>query len=219
MSLFCLLLFPALYLWRRSWSRSASVPFPETGLIVGFLIGIAYAVLRFAAFPSVPLRGFGSSAFVSQLIDGAPLDALLPVAVYAALRHFGSRRQAFDPHEASRFVLGWLFPLCALRAVVSSAVPDPVVLVAVPLLQASLAFSFPFWVWRVIDLYGWGRVGALSAVAALPFLSAAASWFLLTGRFAFGALCLLSVLSAAIPPFISARRRSSSAQRQPAEAN
>lgn len=210
MSLFSFFFIPALYLWRRSMVPEKKRPFPEPGLISGFCLGLAAAFLRSSSGDAFVQRGFGLSAFASQLIDGATFDALLPLAAYSLLRKFGSRRP-FDEEEAVAFSLAWLTPPCVSRAIFWSSVPDPVRLMAVPVLYAALALSLPYWIAKIIEEYGLHQAAAVAVAVLLPFAAAAATWALYTQRLLPGAVFFCLAVSASIPSFRSAagsRKRS-----------
>ena len=212
MSLFCFFFMPALYLWRRAVSSEKKPPFPEPGLISGFCLGLAVAFARLSVGEVFVQRGFGLAAFAAQLIDGAPFDSMLPLAVYFLLRRFGSRRR-FEEGEAVIFSLAWLTPLCAFRAIFWSSVPDPVRLMVVPVLYAALAVSLPYWIGKIIEEYGFAQAAAVSVVVLLPFAAAAATWALYTQRLLIGAVFFTVSASASIPALLyvyGSRRRSRS---------
>lgn len=207
MSLFCFLFIPAFALWRSTWRASGEAAFPAPGAVSGLALGLAAAFFRYSAGELFTPRGYGLGAFLAQLIDGAPFDALLPVLAYALIRRFGTPARKFDRNEAVNFALAWLVPVCAARAMHWSSVPDPVRLIAVPFLCGALAFSFPYWIGRIEDDYGLSRALAASVAALLPFAAAAATWAMLTHRHLFAFLLLLLPIAAAVPPLLETVRR------------
>lgn len=202
MSLFCLLIVPAFYLLRRSLRSGDASAILEPGVIAGFVLGLAAAFFRFSWGDLFLLRGFGLSAFLTQLIDGAPFDGLLPAACYALLRRFGTPRRPFDAEEAVSFSLAWLVPVCAFRSIYWSSVPDPVRLILVPILFVVLASSFPYWIRRALDEYGLSQAAAIAAAILAPLGAAAVSWSFFTCRPVLGAFSFFAVCAAAIPPML-----------------
>lgn len=206
MSLFCFFFIPALYLWRRSLHSEKKAPFPEPGVISGFCLGLAAAFVRSSVGEVFVQRGFGFSSFAAQLIDGAPFDALLPIASYSLIRRFGASRRPFDQSEAAVFALSWLTPLCAFRAVFWSSVPDPVLLMVVPVLFAALALSLPYWIGKIIDDYGTAQAAAIAVSFSLPFAAAATTWAFNSQRLFLGALFFCLSVAASIPALRSVAR-------------
>ncbi|MFA6507575.1 MAG: hypothetical protein WCT14_15850 [Treponemataceae bacterium] len=202
MSLFCLFFVPAFYVFRRDSLSEEKSAFPEPGVISGFILGLIAAFIRFSWGELFSLRGYGFAAFAVQLIDGAPYDALLPIACYAFLRRFGRPRRRFDETEAVNFSLAWLVPICALRSIYWSSVPDPVRLVIIPILFVSLAVSFPHWIRKALDEYGLSQAIAIIVVVLSPLTVAGVSWAFFTHRPIFGLVFFCAACAVSIPPMV-----------------
>ncbi len=168
-------------------------------MIVGFALGLVSGYLRYSVGELFPFRSYGWLAFAAQLVDGAPLDALLPLGAYALIRRCGRSKRPYDANEAVSFSLAWLAPLCGFRAVYWSAVPDPVRLMIIPILFVFLSVSMPYWIQKVLDEFGLSQAAAVVLVIAAPLVSAAATWALLTQRLILGTLFLCLAAAAAFP--------------------
>lgn len=214
MSLFCALFIPAFLLWRQALLREASAV-PDTGKpgqITGVLLGLIAALIRLNTVTVFDQRGFGLVFFLQQLIDGPAYDALVPLGVYLLLCRFVPPRNSASRQGAVAFSLAWLIPVAAARAFAWSSVPDPVQLVAIPVLMTVVALTVPHWVSVAAAEYGVRQVAAVAAACAVPLIATVTTWAFLTDRpvvafpaFAVSLLCLLWTLRDEVPGLL--RRR------------
>jgi hypothetical protein len=198
MALFCFAFIPLLFFWRRAADPQTSRGRIESGTIGGFLFGIAAALVHALVGELVRSRGFGLSAFVSQMVDGVPFQVLPSIGVYALLR-CRAKSGRFDVSEASNFALAWLVPFYAAYAVRWSSVPDPVRLVVMPTAAAALALAYAYWIRTFLDEYGLRRFGAGLILFALPFAAAGSAWAFFSCYELAGAALGILTLAAAVP--------------------
>lgn len=205
MALFCFAFVPLLFFWRRAADPKTSRGRIESGTIGGFVCGIAAAILYAMLGELVSSRGFGLSAYVSQIIDGVPFQVLPAITVYALLR-CRAKNGRFDVSEASNFTLAWLIPFYASYALRWSSVPDPVRLVVMPLSAASLALAYAYWIRVFLDEYGVRRFGAGAVLFALPFAAAGSTWAFFSCFELLGAAMGILLVAAAVPALPDPRK-------------
>ena len=170
MSLFCLLWIPLFYLFRRSISGEGA------GGVWALILGSITAIFQFFLGDLVNPGGFELSRWLSGFVDIVSLPVLLPMAVYALLVLF----QAFSGNlDFANFILLWLIPVAALRAVSWSTQSDPILLVLVPLLWTALAAGISFFINCMMSYPRWLTVIPSSlGILALPIAATTAYWAL-----------------------------------------
>jgi hypothetical protein len=195
MSLFCLLWMPLFYLFYRSINSGEA----GSGGVWALLLGSLTAISRFFIGTFVNAGGFGLSRWVSGFVDIVGLPVLLPLIVYALLIMF---RLLSGTIDFANFVLLWLIPVGALRAVSWSAGNDPVLLVLVPLLWTAIAVGIPFFINLIFNLMRWWVIVPCSLlILALPIIASTAYWAFFSQK---TSLALLFFFISIIPLSISA---------------
>ncbi|GHV45723.1 hypothetical protein AGMMS49546_32220 [Spirochaetia bacterium] len=185
MSLFCLLWTPLFFLFKRSLSPAGEA---GAGGVWALLLGSIVALTQFFLGAFVNPGGFGLSRWVSGCIDIVALPAALPLLVYLGLI---SLRILTGTPDFTNFVLLWLIPGGALRAVSWSAQGDPILLVLVPLLWTAIAVGIPFFLGLIINTaHRWVIFPAGVGILALPFLAATVYWAFFSQRTLMGFLLL-----------------------------
>jgi hypothetical protein len=174
MSLFCLLWIPLFCLFRRSIADESGA-----GGVWALLLGSVTAVFQFFFGSLMDPGGFGFSRWLSGFVDIVSLPVLLPLAVYALLVLLGALSGGPD---ITNFIMLWLIPVAALRAVSWSPLNDPLLLVFVPLLWTSLAEGISFLIKCVMGCTSRFAVIMIIGIAALPIAAATAYWALFSQR-------------------------------------
>ena len=182
MSLFCFLFIPAFALWRRSLGSEAALVSEKPGQITGFLVGVVAALFRFNAGNFFDQRGFALVFYLQQLVDGPAFDALLPLGAYLLICRFFPPTARPSEKGAVSFSLAWLAPVAAARAFSWSHVPDPVQLVAVPILMTSLVLIVPLAVRAAASEYGFRQAAVIAGAVAAPLAATLCTWGFLTDR-------------------------------------
>ncbi|MDR2434092.1 MAG: hypothetical protein LBD47_05960 [Treponema sp.] len=171
MSFFCLLWVPLLYLFRHSLTAEGGA-----GGVWALLLGSLTAIFQFFLGSIVDPGGFGFSRWLYGFVDVVTLLVLVPCAVYLLLilcRAFSG------PPDFTHFILLWLIPVAALRAVSWSSLNDPLLLVISPLLWTALAVGIPFFIRLIIRRFRWYVVIPSGlCIAALPLAAASSYWML-----------------------------------------
>jgi hypothetical protein len=143
MNLFCLLWTPLFYIF---WISLTPVKTRSPAGFWALLLGSAFSLVQFVSGPWIAPGEFGFSRWLSALVDGISLPALLPFLVFALFALLRIVPAAADPVD---FALLWLIPGGILRAVSRSGLHDPVFLVLPPLLRTAVVLGFAFFV-RII---------------------------------------------------------------------
>ncbi len=144
------------------------------------------------------------------MLDGLVWDGILPLLSYLIARRASGAGLRFDAEEAADWMLAWIAPVFAFRALYYGASPDAVRLVAMPILYSALALSWPYWIGRMLDSYGLEMALSILAFLALPLLVPCTAWLLFTNRTLLGAPLLLLAAASAVPAYFAARRRAAS---------
>ena len=139
MSFFCLLWLPLFYLlWRTITGNKVF-----SGGVWALLAGSIVALLQFLLGSFTEPEGFGLSRWVNGFVDIIALPALAPLLIYLLLVVF---RVVKENADFVGFILLWLIPGGAMRAVSWSAQSDPVHLVLAPILWTAIAVGVPFFI-------------------------------------------------------------------------
>ena len=179
MSLFCLLWIPLLYLLRRSVSDEGG-----GGGVWALLLGSVTAIFQFFLGDIAVPGGFGLSRWISTLC--------------ILLRLFSG-----GPDFAG-FILLWLIPVAALRALSWSSRGDPILLVLSPLLWSAQAVGISFFISLIIRHFRWYvLIPSALCIAALPPAAATAWWAFFSQQPRLGVPILAAVL---IPLLVSTIR-------------
>ncbi len=185
MSLFCFLVVPLFLAFRHSLGYERG---GRRGLTLAFALGLVAALLRRAIGDIVPAGLFGFLRWLHLFADRSALPALLPLAAWYALKRY--RGAAFDA-ERTDFILVWLVPVAALRAIVWSAGGNSADLVLAPIFWIAIAVGVPPFIDAVGEEYGIRAFGAGSVAVLVPLLCVTADWAF------FAHLPLIGLLSAA----------------------
>ncbi|MDR1420879.1 MAG: hypothetical protein LBI86_10930 [Treponema sp.] len=188
MSFFC-------FLWTLLFClfyRSTAPGDESSGGAWALLLGSVAAVSRFFLGSFITPGGFGFSRWLSGFVDIVSVPVLLPFAVYFLFAAAGVFRGGAG---IANFILLWLVPAGAMRAVGWSAGRNPILLVLVPLLWTSLACGVSLFAGFLLR----GRVvlvifSALAALA-LPLLAATVYWAFFSQRVLLGAALLPVILA------------------------
>ena len=185
---FCMFWVPLVLLFRRSLgfrTRSAA------GVLTAVVLGVLAATLRHFLGPLVSPGGFGGLRLLYAFVDAVALPALAPLGIRAA---FSLGRGGEPNIDYGEFALLWLVPVAVVQGVVWSARPEPILLVAVPILWTALALGLPFLVQAFREEIGILSAVSLVAAIALPFAASVSYWAFFSGKTLPGvALLLLSV--------------------------
>ena len=158
---------PLFYGFCRSLNESGR------GSIFALLFGSITAVIQFLLGDIITPGGFGFSLWLYGFIDIVCMPVLLPVILYAlylVLRRSGEG-------DFTSFVLFWLIPVGAFRALSWSAQNDPLLLVAVPLLWTALAAGISFLIYLLMESYSKiTKIGYLLCLLLLPVFGALTYW-------------------------------------------
>jgi hypothetical protein len=169
MAFFCLLWVPLFYLFRRSVLGGG-----VSGGVWALLLGSITAVIQFFLGYHISPGGFGASRWLFGLVDIVSLPILIPAVVYTlilALRGFSS------DIDYPNFILLWLIPVAALRAIAWSSTRDPMLLVAVPLLWTALAGGIPYFINLMLNNLRWYTAAlSLFGILFMPVLAATVYW-------------------------------------------
>ncbi|MDR1575106.1 MAG: hypothetical protein LBS37_03790 [Treponema sp.] len=201
MSFFCLLWVPLLYLFRHSITAEGGA-----GGVWALLLGSLTAIFQFFLGSLVDPGAFGFSRWLYGFVDVIALPVLVPFAVYLLLILC---RALSGPPDFAHFILLWLIPVAALRAVSWSSLNDPLLLVIAPLLWTALAVGIPFFTGFIIRRFRWYIVipSGLCA-AALPLAAASSYWALFSQRpvpgFSLFAAVLMPMIISLLIDFINA---------------
>jgi len=200
MAFFCLLWIPLSYVLRRLLVVGSG-----GGGIWPLLFGSLLVIIQFFVGPLVDPGGFGFYRWLSGFVDVVSMPVLVPLVLYLL---FVEMRLISPKSDYVSFVLLWLIPLSAFRAMNWLSPPSPVMLVLVPVLWASLAVGMPTLIARARRYSQWYYI-ALTAlcIAALPFAAATSWWAFFSHRptlgFVFLSLTILPALISVLWAFIS----------------
>ena len=184
MTIFCFLFIPIIYLFQRSLKDSNS-----SGGVWALLLGSIFAIIRFFMGDMINPGGFGLSRFLSAFIDIVSLPVLTPIIVFLLLINLRLIQGNID---FANFSLLWLIPEAALRAISWSSVSDPILLVIVPILWASIAIGLSFFISLIQDTSVLIIILLSLAILLVPFAAAASYWAFFSQQTLMGFLLLLA---------------------------
>jgi len=166
---FCVLWVPLFYLFRRSFA-GGNTP----GGVWALLLGSITAIIQFFLGYLVSPGGFGFSRWLFGFIDVVSLPVLIPLFICFLMYLF---RGFSGDVDFSNFILLWLIPVGAIRALTWSSFSEPILLIAVPLLWTALAVGIPFFInWTVNNFKWYTIIVSFICVLILPITAACAYW-------------------------------------------
>ena len=197
MSLFCLLWMPLFYLFWRSVTKKGSA----VGGIWALIIGSIVALVQFFLGSFIEPGGFGLSRWVSGFVDIVILPVLIPLFIYLILFCFKFISGTYD---FANFALLWLIPGAAMRAVSWSSMVDPILLVLVPVLWASLAVGIPFFINIILNNRIYIIIPASLGILVIPAAASCSYWAFFSQKASLGFLfCVIAVIPMVISMIIS----------------
>jgi hypothetical protein len=170
MVFFCLLWLPLFYLF---WTAIISENHIGAGGIAAILLGSIVAVVQFFFGAFVEPDGFGLDRWISGFVDIVSLPALLPLVVYLVCIPFGFSR---DSGNMASFALLWLIPDLTIKTISWSALNDPLLLVAAPILRTAIVVGISFFVGLIRRKGLAGFIIGIPCILALPPFAASAYW-------------------------------------------
>jgi hypothetical protein len=160
---------PLFYLLRRSITGGKS-----SGSVWALLLGSITAIIQYLMGYLVSPGGFGFSRWLFGFIDIVSVPVLVPFFVCFLMFLFRGFSGEID---FVNFILLWLIPVSALRALGWSSLNEPVLLIAVPLLWTALATGIPFFINLIANNFRWYLiVVSILCMLALPAAAAFAYW-------------------------------------------
>jgi hypothetical protein len=160
---------PFFYLLRRSFCGDKG-----SGSVWALLLGSITAIIQFFLGNLVSPGGFGFSRWLFGFIDIVSLPVLIPLFICFLMFLF---RGFSGEADFANFILLWLIPVGALRALSWSPNSEPILLIAVPLLWTSLAVGIPFFInWIINNLRWYVIVISILCILILPLTAASAYW-------------------------------------------
>ena len=160
---------PLVYFLRRAFIGGSF-----TGGVWALLLGSITAIVQFFLGDLVYPGGFGYSRALYGFVDIICMPALIPLFIYFLMILI--RRFQGDIDFGS-FILLWLMPFAALRALSWSALNDPILLILVPLLWAALATGISFFItWMIGSFHVIKLLVSVISIPVLPAAAAAAYW-------------------------------------------
>ena len=176
---------PLIYFLRRAFIGGSF-----TGGVWALLLGSITAFVQFFLGDLISPGGFGYTRALYGFIDIICIPALIPLFIYFLMILL--RRFQGDIDFGS-FVLLWLIPTAALRALSWSALNDPVLLILVPLLWTALAAGISFFVkWMTDNFHVIKLLVSVICIPALPVAAAVTYWAFFSQQTFLG-YCLLIV--------------------------
>ena len=192
MSLFCLLWIPLFYfLWRSITVSGNGKP------LWAFLLGCASVAARYFLHSLVKPEGFGFSRWMSGFVDIVGLPVIIPLAVCVLFVLIGIFPRGTD---YAGFMLVWLIPIAAYRAITWGPPAFPHLLVLVPPLWTAQCIGISFFVDFIFRYNRWYMIvpSALGA-AAVSVIAASCWWAFFSQQTLLGFILLfISVLPATV---------------------
>jgi len=157
------------YLLRRSIIGGSG-----SGSVWALLLGSITAIIQFLMGYLISPGGFGFSRWLFGFVDIVSLPVLIPLFVCFLI--FLSRGFSGEI-DFVNFILLWLIPVSALRALSWSSLNEPILLIAVPLLWTALATGIPFFINLMANNPRWYFiVVSILCILALPVAGAFTYW-------------------------------------------
>jgi hypothetical protein len=178
---------PFFYLLRRSFCGDNS-----SGSVWALLLGSITAIIQFFLGNLVSPGGFGISRWLFGFVDIVSLPVLIPFFICFLMFIF---RGFSGDADFANFILLWLIPVSALRALGWSSRNEPVLLIAVPLLWTALAVGIPFFInWIVNKIRWYVIVISILCILILPLVAASAYWAFFSQQTLLGFILLFAAL-------------------------
>ena len=167
---FCVLWVPLVYIFRRSIISKGG----SSGGVWALILGSITAIVQFFLGNFINPGGFEFSRILFGFVDVVCVPVLIPVFVYLIILIF--RRFSVDI-DFGNFTLLWLIPVGCLRALSWSALNDPILLFAVPVLWTALAVGISFFInWIITSRYIILKIVASLCILPLPPAAALCYW-------------------------------------------
>jgi hypothetical protein len=160
---------PFFYLLRRSFYADNS-----SGSVWALLLGSITAIIQFFLGNIISPGGFGFSRWIFGFVDIVSLPVLIPLFICFLMFLF----RGFSGNAGfANFILLWLIPVGAFRALSWSSYSEPIVLVAVPLLWTALAAGISFFInWMAKKTRWYVIIISILCILILPLTAASAYW-------------------------------------------
>jgi len=160
------------------------------------IFGSVAVVAQYFAGPLVDPGGFGLDRWTAGFVDVVGVPVLVPLVLYLLFVEMGLVSRRVD-HAG--FVLLWLIPLSAYRAIQWISPRSPVTLILVPVLWSAIAVGMAG-MFEVARKSRWHLAVPLAVcMAALPFAAATSWWAFFSHRPGLGlALLVASVVPALV---------------------
>ena len=187
MSFFCLLWIPFFYLlWRSFCGDNIS------GGVWALLLGSITAIIQFFLGNLISPGGFGFSRWLFGFVDIVSLPVLVPLFICFLMFLF----RGFSGNAGfANFILLWLIPVGAFRALSWSSYSEPILLVAVPLLWTALAVGIPFFIDWMVNRSRWYIILiSIFCILILPLAAASSYWAFFSQQNILGFLLLFASL-------------------------
>ena len=170
MIVFCFLWVPFVYLLRRSVIGSGN----SSGGVWALILGSVTAIIQFFLGDLVRAGGFGFSRLLYGFVDIVCFPVLIPLFVcFLILLFRGFSAKA----DFGSFALLWLIPVGGLRALSWSALNDPILLIAVPILWTAAAAGISFFInWLLNSRYIVIKITCVLCMLILPAAAACSYW-------------------------------------------
>jgi len=172
---------PLFFLLRRSITGGNS-----SGGVWALLLGSITAIIQFLMGYLVSPGGFGFSRWLFGFIDIVSLPVLIPLFICFFMFLFRGFSGEID---FGSFMLLWLIPVSALRALSWSSLNEPLLLIAVPLLWTALAVGISFFINLMANYPRWYLIIlSFLCILILPVSAAFTYWAFFSQQTAMGFL-------------------------------
>jgi len=200
MYIFCVLWVPLFFLFRRSFVGDGGA-----GSVWALILGSITAIFQFFYGNLVDSGGFGLSRWLSSFVDIVGLPVLLPLLVYVffiVFKSFSGKR------DFANFILLWLIPVGAIKALSWGAFRSPLLLVLVPLLWTALAMGISLFINAFFSSRRWYVfVFSVLGIIALPVMAVTAYWAIFSHQILLGySLFFLTMLPLLVSVILDYRR-------------
>jgi len=180
MSVFCLLWVPFFFLFRRSFTGGGG------GGVWALLLGSITAVLQFFMGFFLKPGGFGFSRWLFGFVEIVSVPVLIPLFICFLMFLFRGFSGEID---FAGFLLLWLIPVSALRALSWSSLNEPLLLIMVPLLWTALAVGISYFINLMANNPRWYLIIlSVLCILILPVSAAFTYWAFFSQQTAMGFL-------------------------------
>lgn len=152
-------------------------------LVLVFLVNTLLSFFKYLNGPVIQDNAFGFMRWLYYFIDILSLPLIIPLLLGLFVFIF-LRRDSF--YSVMEFTLVYFIPESFFRAMLWSEIPDPVLLVAVPVLWTALAIGIPYLLMLFHEEIGILSYGSLVGAIVLVPLSNTAIWALYERNFLLG---------------------------------